>query len=175
MSTDLYKYKWGTCECIYIATVEYSEIRIWDFHLVSVRSQTKYVNVVCGTRFAYLRVHCWCLVWGEEQKGGGVGRRASLDQYSTHIASGGGGCREQHLNLREKDGALGRTTQTQKEAQAIFLPCFIYIYPPFFVLTHSLLLPLYLCWVDMRWKWSAIAETVCFENMSWFNYLMLRC
>jgi hypothetical protein len=48
---------------------------------------------------------------GMGKRGGGrVGLRASLDQYSTHIASGGGGCRKQHLKLREKDGAQGRTT-----------------------------------------------------------------
>ena len=86
-------------------------------------------------------------MWDGKERGGRVGRRASLDQYSTHIASGGGGCRKQHLKLREKDGAQGRTTQTLKQAQVIFLPCFIHIYhplppPPGFVLNRTPFLPL---------------------------------
>jgi hypothetical protein len=86
----------------------------------------------CGSRFLYLRIHCWCLVWGEDERGRRVGRRASLDQYSTHIASAGGGWREQHLKLREKDGALGRTTE--KQAEAISPLCFTFTHLSLFLL-----------------------------------------
>jgi hypothetical protein len=67
--------------------------------------------------------------WG--RGGRRVRRRASLDQYSTHIASAGWGWwGEQHLKLREKDGALGRATD--KRVEAISLLCLIFTHLPLF-------------------------------------------
>jgi hypothetical protein len=102
------------------------------------RTKRRGLFLSCGSRFAYLRVHCWCLVWGGGERGRRVGRRASLDQYSTHIASGGGwGIASQ------AKGERWRPREDHTEASKGNLSFLFYIYSPFFVLVKGSFLPLH--------------------------------
>lgn len=81
-------------------------------------------------------------MWGGDEGRGRVGRRASLDQYSTHIASGGGEGGLEGIASQAK-GERWRPREAHTEARTDSLSSLFYIYSPFFVLVKGPFLALY--------------------------------
>jgi hypothetical protein len=82
-------------------------------------------------------------VWGGDERRRRVGRRASLDQYSTHIASGGGEGRGLEGIASQAKGERWRPREDHTEASTGNLSSLFYIYSPFFVLVKGPFLALY--------------------------------